>query len=115
MTRKSAPNVKRKKFKKQPPPQPEVKSIDETVVETQGAWWAREDYVKRRTNWMWRLRPYVLAKCVECQTCEFAGRCLRIPTNERITGKILKDGHCPDYKTVWKKILGDGEKYDWKF
>lgn len=79
------------------------------------AWWTREDYVKRRTHWMWRLRPYILKKYEDCKVCEFNSRCHRVPCNEPITSQILKGKKCPDFKSVWNKILGDGKKYDWGF
>lgn len=78
--------------------------------------WARQDYIKRRTNWMWRLRPFLIEKNKkECGTCEFGGRCHRIPTNEKITKQIAKGKGCPDFKSVWKKILSDKGKFDWGF
>jgi len=92
-----------------------AKIQEEQKEENIGAWWLREDYVKRITNWLWRMRPFIVSKCGECQTCELVSRCHRIPTNSRITIKIIETGHCPDYKSVWKKILGDGKKYDWGF
>lgn len=78
--------------------------------------WERERYLTRRTNWMWRLRPFLKEKNKkQCGTCEFGGRCHRIPSNERITAKIAAGKKCKDYKSVWKKILSDEKKFDWGF
>lgn len=79
-------------------------------------WWERERFVKRRTNWMWRLRPFLMKKNeAQCNSCQMSGRCHRIPLNERITAKVAAGKECPDYKSMWKAILGDDEPYDWGF
>jgi len=77
--------------------------------------WAREDYIKRRTHWMWRLRPFLVKNNEQCKSCQMAGRCNRVPCNEEVTAKIAAGKECPDYKSLWKRILGKEEEYDWGF
>lgn len=76
---------------------------------------AREGYFRRRTHWMWRLRPYLLKKYEKCKVCLFGQRCHRVPLNERVTAKIAAGKECPDFKSVWKTILSDEKPYDWGF
>lgn len=100
---------KKKKRKKK------KKSKEETEDNQGWAWVDRQKYVERRTSWMWRLRPYLKERHIECKTCMFNSRCQRIPVNEKITAGIAKGKKCPDYKSVWKKILNEEESYDWGF
>lgn len=89
---------------------------EEDVSRPTTAWWTREPWLKRRTNWLWRLRPFLVKKNeAECGSCQMNGRCNRIPLNEPITAKIAKGKGCSDYKSMWKKILGKDEEYDWGF
>lgn len=85
------------------------------VMDPSRAWWTQERYVKRRTAWMWRLRPFLRDKSEQCNTCVFKNKCHRIPLNERLTAKIAQGKKCPDYKSIWKKILTDDEPHDWGF
>lgn len=79
------------------------------------AWWSHERYIRRRTSWMWRLRPYAQSKSELCDSCTHKASCHRIPLNERLTAKILDGVECPDYKSMWKRILGDDTEHDWGF
>lgn len=102
---------KKPKKKKQPAEEKNYAKIKPTQD-----YWFREGYVKRRTNWMWRLAPWLRAKCEQCKSCQMGHRCNRIPCDEQITAKVAKGEECPDYKSVWKKIMGgDEEPYDWGF
>lgn len=98
------------------------KPVDQRTIsakmedEMKDAWWERDAYVKRRTGWMWRLKPYLEKKNeAQCGSCQMTGRCHRIPLDEKITAKIAAGKECPDYKSMWKKILGKDEEYDWGF
>lgn len=79
------------------------------------AWWDHEGYIKRRTAWMWRLRPYVMKNVEQCDSCTRKTQCHKIPLDERCTAKMLEGGECKDYKSMWKKILGDDKEHDWGF
>ena len=79
------------------------------------AWWVRDRYIRRRTNWMWRLRDHIVKDCEQCNTCAEKRKCHRIPLDEEITTKILKGEECPAYKSMWNKILGKDEPHDWGF
>lgn len=79
------------------------------------AWWDREDFIKRRIKWMWRLRPYVLEHNEQCDSCTRKAFCHKIPLDERCTVKMLNGEECKDYKSMWKKILGDDKEHDWGF
>lgn len=78
-------------------------------------YWSRMDYVKSRTNWMFRLSPWLKERSEQCKTCQMGYRCNRIPLNERITARIAEGKECPDYKSVWNRIVGGKEEYDWGF
>ncbi len=79
-------------------------------------WWERERYIKRRTSWMWRLKPFLDEKNkVQCGSCQMNGRCHRVPLDEEITADIASGKECKDYKSMWKAIVGDQEEYDWGF
>jgi len=77
----------------------------------------RLDLLKRITYWRDRIGPFVKDKVLgQCESCQMVNRCHRIPVNWGITEEILRTGKCPDYKSMWKKILGkDEEPYDWGF
>jgi len=95
-------------------PKKAEKKSPESLEPTE-AFWTREDYVKRRTRWVWRLGIFVKKKyCEICKSCQYQDRCHRVPLNERIMAKLILTGKCPDYKTIWKTILED-EPYDWGF
>lgn len=79
------------------------------------AWWVRDGWIKRRTNWMWRLRDFVIEGSEQCNTCAEKIKCHRIPLDEGITTKVLKGEDCPAYKSMWNKILGEEEEHDWGF
>lgn len=91
------------------------KKAKDNLREPSYSWWTHEDYVKRRTNWLWRLRPFLVENSEQCSTCTWKARCHRVPLNEDITSKIANGKSCPDYKSMWKKILGDDEEHDWGF
>lgn len=78
--------------------------------------WSREGYIKRRTNWLWRLKPFVeKMNEAQCGSCQMKGRCNRVPLDEVIMGKIINGEGCPDHKSLWKGILGKDDEYDWGF
>ena len=79
------------------------------------AWWVRDGWIKRRTNWMWRLRDFIIEGSEQCNTCAEKIKCHRIPLDEAITTKILKGEDCPAYKSMWNKILGEEKEHDWGF
>lgn len=85
-------------------------------IEERFPYWQRERWIKNRTAWMWRLKPFLQKKNeAQCSSCQMAGRCNRIPLDESITTKIAKGKECPDYKSMWNAIVGDQEAYDWGF
>jgi len=104
MPQKSASTVPKKKRKKKETPS--MKPTEDV--------WARERYVKRRTNWMWRIRPFLVPRSEPCKTCIFKDRCYRIPCDEAVMAKIAEENECPDFKSMWKQILAEDE-YDWGF
>lgn len=90
---------------------------DDGVMQPTQDPWAREGYIRRRTNWMWRLKQYVQEKNNEqCSACQMGCRCNRIPLNEKIVVDILQGKGCQDHKGLWGKILGNKqEPYNWNF
>lgn len=102
---------KRKRAKKEKPEAPKMGA----KMDPTSAWWVKDKYIRRRTNWMWRLRPYVRSKGKQCDICNSNIKCHKIPLDEGITSKILRGEECPDFKSMWDKILGDDEPHDWGF
>lgn len=77
--------------------------------------WERERWLKRREAWSWRMVPFIKNLIAEkCGTCQFNGRCHRIPLDSKIVAEAVTKHECSDYKSVWKQILTD-EKYEWGF
>lgn len=106
------PKPKRKKRKRKTKPKPKIGEFMDPTED----FGKRERYIARRTNWMWRLAPYIKKMNeTQCASCQMGHRCNRIPCNERITGMILAGKECPDHRSMWKKILGNDEEYDWGF
>jgi len=102
----------KKTKKKKTKPKPKIGAVMDPTVD----YYDRMDYVRRRTAWRWRMAPFIKEKNkTQCGSCQMNGRCHRVPLDEKITAKIGQGEECPDYKSMWEKIIGDSEPYDWGF